>query len=80
MHLAHWLTSSPALPLLTELGTTRYFDDPARLQTVDTADSRGLKCDRSGPIPIILVRNKLHILQFTCSRLEGHGLVEIGEL
>ncbi|KAI0437814.1 major facilitator superfamily transporter [Xylaria telfairii] len=35
-------------------GTTRYFDDPAQLQTADTADSRGLKCDRSGPIPIIL--------------------------
>ncbi|GAP90502.1 putative major facilitator superfamily transporter [Rosellinia necatrix] len=35
-------------------GTTRYFDDPDRPQTVDTTDTRGLKCDRSGPIPIIL--------------------------
>lgn len=37
-------------------GTTRYFDDPDRPQTADTADARGLKCDRSGPVPIILVR------------------------
>ncbi|KAI1180527.1 major facilitator superfamily transporter [Nemania sp. FL0916] len=35
-------------------GTTRYWDDPDRPQTVDTADSWGLKCDRSGPVPIIL--------------------------
>ncbi|KAM0806900.1 putative Major facilitator superfamily transporter [Seiridium cardinale] len=35
-------------------GTTRYFDDPDRPQTADTVDARGLKCDRSGPIPIIL--------------------------
>ncbi|KAI0478708.1 major facilitator superfamily transporter [Xylariaceae sp. FL0804] len=35
-------------------GTTRYFDDPDRPQTVDTVDSRGFKCDRSGPVPIIL--------------------------
>lgn len=35
-------------------GTTRYFDDPDRPQTADTIDARGLKCDRSGPIPIIL--------------------------
>ncbi|KAI2635216.1 major facilitator superfamily transporter [Xylaria nigripes] len=35
-------------------GTTRYFDDPDRPQTVDTADTHGLKCDRSGPVPIIL--------------------------
>ncbi|KAH7031182.1 major facilitator superfamily domain-containing protein [Microdochium trichocladiopsis] len=36
-------------------GTTRYFDDPDRPQTADTADARGLKCDHSGPIPIILI-------------------------
>ncbi|KXJ92461.1 major facilitator superfamily transporter [Microdochium bolleyi] len=36
-------------------GTTRYFDDPDRPQTADTADARGLKCDRSGPVPIILI-------------------------
>ncbi|ETS86773.1 hypothetical protein PFICI_00601 [Pestalotiopsis fici W106-1] len=35
-------------------GTTRYFDDPDRPQTADTADARGLKCDRSGTVPIIL--------------------------
>ncbi|GAW18813.1 hypothetical protein ANO14919_082950 [Xylariales sp. No.14919] len=35
-------------------GTTRYFDDPDRPQTADTADARGLKCDSSGPVPIIL--------------------------
>ncbi|KAH8676347.1 major facilitator superfamily transporter [Xylariales sp. PMI_506] len=35
-------------------GTTRYFDDPDRPQTADTVDARGLKCDRSGPVPIIL--------------------------
>ncbi|KAI1423047.1 major facilitator superfamily transporter [Xylaria sp. FL1777] len=35
-------------------GTTRYFDDPDRPQIADTGDARGLKCDRSGPIPIIL--------------------------
>ncbi|KAI1154782.1 major facilitator superfamily transporter [Nemania diffusa] len=35
-------------------GTTRYFDDPARPRTVDTTESAGLKCDRSGPVPIIL--------------------------
>ncbi|KAI0904811.1 major facilitator superfamily transporter [Ustulina deusta] len=35
-------------------GTTRYFDDPDRPQTADSADAGGLKCDRSGPVPIIL--------------------------
>ncbi|KAI4596241.1 hypothetical protein KJ359_005748 [Pestalotiopsis sp. 9143b] len=35
-------------------GTTRYFDDPDRPQTANTADAQGLKCDRSGPVPIIL--------------------------
>ncbi|KAI0109594.1 major facilitator superfamily transporter [Nemania sp. FL0031] len=35
-------------------GTTRYFDDPDRPRTADTTDASGLKCDRSGPIPIIL--------------------------
>ncbi|RFU36121.1 hypothetical protein B7463_g241, partial [Scytalidium lignicola] len=35
-------------------GTTRYFDDPERPQ-VATADTSGLKCDTSGPVPIILV-------------------------
>ncbi|KAI0526126.1 major facilitator superfamily transporter [Xylaria bambusicola] len=35
-------------------GTTRYFDDPDRPQIADTTDARGLKCDRSGPVPIIL--------------------------
>ncbi|KAI1826497.1 major facilitator superfamily transporter [Xylaria intraflava] len=35
-------------------GTTRYFDDPDRPRAVDTADAQGLKCDRSGPVSIIL--------------------------
>ncbi|KAI0404493.1 major facilitator superfamily transporter [Xylaria palmicola] len=35
-------------------GTSRYFDDPDRPQSVDTANGRGLKCDRSGSIAIIL--------------------------
>lgn len=35
-------------------GTTRYFDDPERPQ-VASAESAGLKCDTSGPVPIILV-------------------------
>ncbi|KAI0966967.1 major facilitator superfamily transporter [Xylaria arbuscula] len=35
-------------------GTTRYFDDPDRPQTTDTVNARGLKCDYSGPVPIIL--------------------------
>ncbi|APA06943.1 hypothetical protein SS1G_04394 [Sclerotinia sclerotiorum 1980 UF-70] len=35
-------------------GTTRYFDDPERPQ-VASAASAGLKCDTSGPVPIILV-------------------------
>ncbi|PQE03431.1 major facilitator superfamily transporter protein [Rutstroemia sp. NJR-2017a BBW] len=35
-------------------GTTRYFDDPERPQ-VASAESIGLKCDTSGPQPIILV-------------------------
>lgn len=39
-------------PLIT--GTTRYFDDPERPQ-VATGAHAGLKCDTSGPEPIILV-------------------------
>ncbi|KAI1304755.1 major facilitator superfamily transporter [Xylaria venustula] len=35
-------------------GTTRYFDDPDRPQTANAAGARGLKCDHSGPVPIIL--------------------------
>ncbi|KAL2072532.1 hypothetical protein VTL71DRAFT_11875 [Oculimacula yallundae] len=35
-------------------GTTRYFDDLERPQAA-TAESVGLKCDTSGPVPIILV-------------------------
>ncbi|KAI1336425.1 major facilitator superfamily transporter [Xylariaceae sp. FL0016] len=35
-------------------GTTRYFDDPERPQTADTVHAGHLKCDRSGPVPIIL--------------------------
>ncbi|CZT42732.1 related to transporter protein HOL1 [Rhynchosporium secalis] len=35
-------------------GTTRYFDDPERPQ-VATSETAGLKCDTSGPVPIILV-------------------------
>ncbi|KAI0012904.1 major facilitator superfamily transporter [Xylariaceae sp. FL0662B] len=35
-------------------GTTRYFDDPDRPQAVDITEANGLKCDRSGPGPIIL--------------------------
>jgi hypothetical protein len=41
-------------PRITSIGTTRYFDDPERPQ-VATSESTGLKCDTSGPIPIILV-------------------------
>jgi hypothetical protein len=44
--LSLWLT------LLT--GTTRYFDDPDRPQVAGEG-AIGLKCDRSGPVPIILV-------------------------
>lgn len=36
-------------------GTTRYFDDPERPQAATSADIAGLKCDTSGPVPIILV-------------------------
>jgi len=37
-------------------GTTRYFDDPERPQyDADGTHARGLKCDTSGPVPIILV-------------------------
>ncbi|EJT74215.1 hypothetical protein GGTG_08059 [Gaeumannomyces tritici R3-111a-1] len=35
-------------------GTTRYFDNPERPLFAPDADT-GLKCDRSGPVPIILV-------------------------
>jgi hypothetical protein len=35
-------------------GTTRYFDDPERPQAA-TSEHAGLKCDTSGPVPIILV-------------------------
>ncbi|KAI5920801.1 major facilitator superfamily transporter [Camillea tinctor] len=36
-------------------GTTRYFDDPDRLQIGGTAsDISSPKCDRSGPVPVIL--------------------------
>lgn len=35
-------------------GTTRYFDNPDRPLVAAEGDS-GLKCDRSGPVPIILV-------------------------
>lgn len=39
---------------LRALGTTRYFDDPERPQYA--ADGiEGLKCDTSGPVPVILV-------------------------
>lgn len=37
-------------------GTTRYFDDPERPQVATDAHA-ALKCDRSGPEPIILVCN-----------------------
>lgn len=36
------------------VGTTRYFDDPARPQIAHDGIA-GLKCDNSGPVPIILV-------------------------
>ncbi|KAF8863362.1 MFS general substrate transporter [Acephala macrosclerotiorum] len=35
-------------------GTTRYFDDPERPRAAGS-ESAGLKCDTSGPVPIILV-------------------------
>ncbi|KAH6675582.1 MFS transporter-like protein [Halenospora varia] len=35
-------------------GTTRYFDDPERPQAATSTTTR-LKCDTSGPVPIILV-------------------------
>ena len=40
------------------LGTTRYYDDPDRPQAA-TSDSEnaGLKVDKSGKVPIILVRS-----------------------
>lgn len=40
--------------LLTNSGTTRYYDDPERPQ-IATAASAGLKCDTSGSVPIILI-------------------------
>lgn len=43
------------VPRAPTAGTTRYFDDPERPQVATGADT-GLKCDRSGPVPIILVR------------------------
>ncbi|EGS21205.1 uncharacterized protein CTHT_0030510 [Thermochaetoides thermophila DSM 1495] len=36
-------------------GTTRYFDDPERPQYAADGAAKGLKCDASGPVPIILV-------------------------
>lgn len=36
-------------------GTTRYFDDPERPQFAPQDGRAGLKCDTSGPVPIILV-------------------------
>ncbi|KAJ9134097.1 Major facilitator superfamily transporter [Pleurostoma richardsiae] len=36
-------------------GTTRYFDDPERPQYAPHEGVPGLKCDNSGPVPIILV-------------------------
>ncbi|EPE07045.1 major facilitator superfamily transporter [Ophiostoma piceae UAMH 11346] len=36
-------------------GTTRYFDDPERPQAAHDGIAGGLKCDTSGPVPIILV-------------------------
>jgi len=36
-------------------GTTRYFDDPERPQYAADGVTKGLKCDTSGPVPIILV-------------------------
>lgn len=36
-------------------GTTQYFDDHERPQAATSSNSAGLKCDTSGPVPIILV-------------------------
>ncbi|KAK1780152.1 major facilitator superfamily domain-containing protein [Copromyces sp. CBS 386.78] len=36
-------------------GTTQYFDDPERPQYATDATHEHLKCDRSGPVPIVLV-------------------------
>ncbi|CCC07192.1 unnamed protein product [Sordaria macrospora k-hell] len=36
-------------------GTTQYFDDPERPQYATEGTHEHLKCDRSGPVPIVLV-------------------------
>jgi hypothetical protein len=48
----HHLTLRPTTD--PSVGTTRYFDDPDRPQ-IATDATAGLKCDRSGAVPIILV-------------------------
>jgi hypothetical protein len=55
-HVPGWFKLSATLTqLLIEFkGTTLYFDDPGRPQ-IATELTAGLKCDRSGPVPIILV-------------------------
>ncbi|KAI0206183.1 major facilitator superfamily transporter [Astrocystis sublimbata] len=35
-------------------GTTRYFEEPGEFETAGTTNLPSLKCDRSGPMPIIL--------------------------
>lgn len=41
--------------IVSSPGTTCYFDDPERPQHVDISNVGGLKCDTSGPVPILLV-------------------------
>lgn len=48
------VAQSPTRILTLRSGTTRYFDDPERPQYAVNG-TEGLKCDTSGPVPIILV-------------------------
>lgn len=52
--LSSMVYSLEGLPLTLIKGTTRYFDDPERPQ-IAREGITGLKCDTSGPVPIILV-------------------------
>jgi hypothetical protein len=43
--------------MMMVLGTTRYYDDPDRPQAATSdSESAGLKVDKTGKVPIILVR------------------------
>ncbi|KAF4636346.1 hypothetical protein G7Y89_g1735 [Cudoniella acicularis] len=52
LKMGMWILESRSMEHVP--GTNRYFDDPERPQAA-TSTSPGLKCDTSGPVPIILV-------------------------